>query len=159
MKHIEELHLTPKEAEGWFDNEQAVHDSNEPLTYQKQMTSPDADIILAIHHLRNRFPFHTVIRHVYGHQDDKKREKTVEKRKGPIIDDPDEVAAWTQIFGENSSIEDEPSCSTLQESEPILDQKGNVCDDNTPTTAVAVNPYLRPAPRTRELSDEAKTNV
>jgi hypothetical protein len=36
------------------------------------MIKAEADIILAIHHLRNRFPFHTSIKHIYGHQDTKK---------------------------------------------------------------------------------------
>ena len=58
--------------EQWCDNEQAVKDSNTPLKDTSMMIKVEADIILAIHHLCNRFPFHTNIQHIYGHQDTRK---------------------------------------------------------------------------------------
>ncbi len=40
--------------------------------YPSGMLKAEADIILAIHHIKKRSPYRTRIRHVYGHQDTKK---------------------------------------------------------------------------------------
>lgn len=81
LAHIQYLGLTPKEVAQWCDNEQVVKDSETPLDTPKKMLHADADMILAIHHLRNRADFHVTLRHVYGHQDTKSIEERKAKRK------------------------------------------------------------------------------
>jgi hypothetical protein len=65
----------PKEIQQWCDNESAVSDSNHPLTTPSMMIKPDADILLAIHHLRSHMEQHCTIHctHIYGHQDTRRR--------------------------------------------------------------------------------------
>ena len=53
------------------------------------MIKAEADIILAIHHLCNRFPFHTNIKHIYGHQDTKKPKRHIPQ------DEPSQPTAET----------------------------------------------------------------
>jgi ribonuclease HI len=72
LHHLDLLNITPKMVEQWCDNKQAVKDSTTTTDGPSMMIKAEADIILAIHHLRNRFPFHTNIKHIYGHQDTKK---------------------------------------------------------------------------------------
>jgi len=61
--------------EQWCDNEQAVKASTTTLNGPSMMIKAEADTILAIHHLRNRFPFHTNIQHIYRHQDTRKSKR------------------------------------------------------------------------------------
>ena len=73
--HIRQLGITPKEIQQWCDNESAVSDSNRPLVTPAAMIKPDADILLAIHHLRSHMERHCTIHctHIYGHQDTRPR--------------------------------------------------------------------------------------
>ena len=68
--------MTPLEIQQWCDNESAVNDSNRPLYTPSAMGKPDADLLLAIHHLRATMEDTSSIicRHIYGHQDTKRRE-------------------------------------------------------------------------------------
>jgi hypothetical protein len=72
LHHLDFLNMTPTMADQWRNNEQAVQDKIRPIKDPSKMLKAKADIILAIHHLKNQLPFHTRIRHVYGHQDTKK---------------------------------------------------------------------------------------
>jgi hypothetical protein len=69
LHHLDLLNITPTMVEQWCDNKQAVKDSTTTLDGPSMMIKAKADIILAIHHLCNRFPFHTNIQHIYRHQD------------------------------------------------------------------------------------------
>jgi hypothetical protein len=71
LHHLDPLNNTPKIVEEWCDKKQAVKDSTTTLDGPSMMIKAEADIILAIHHLHNRFPFHTNIQHIYEHQDTK----------------------------------------------------------------------------------------
>jgi hypothetical protein len=77
LHHLDLLNITPKMVEQWCDNKQAVKDSTTTTDGPSMMIKVEADIILAIHHLRNRFPFHTNIKHIYGHQDTKKPKRHI----------------------------------------------------------------------------------
>ncbi|KAL3762232.1 hypothetical protein ACHAWU_004770 [Discostella pseudostelligera] len=52
-----------------------VNDSNKPLYTPSAMIKPDADLLLAIHHLRSQMErtISITCRHIYGHQDTKRR--------------------------------------------------------------------------------------
>ena len=71
LHHLDLLNITPKIVEEWCDKKQAVKDSTTTLDGPSMMIKAEVDKILAIHHLHNRFPFHTNIQHIYGHQDTK----------------------------------------------------------------------------------------
>ncbi len=77
LHHLDLLNIMPKMVKQWCDNEQAVKDSTTTPDGPSMMIKVEADIILAIHHLRNRFPFHTNIKHIYGHQDTKKPKRHI----------------------------------------------------------------------------------
>ncbi len=72
LHHLDFFNMTPTMADQWCNNEQAVKDTTRPIKDPSRMLKAKADIILAIHHLKNQLPFHRRIRHVYGHQDTKK---------------------------------------------------------------------------------------
>ena len=88
LHHLDHLNITPKMVEQWCDNEQAVKDCTATLDGPSMMIKAEADIILAIHHLRNRFPFHTNIQHIYGHQDTRKprRHNFQDKTSQPTLE-------------------------------------------------------------------------
>jgi hypothetical protein len=67
LHHLNFLNMTPTMADQWCNNKQAVKDTTRPIEDPNGMLKAKADIILAIHHLKNQLPFHTRIRHVYGH--------------------------------------------------------------------------------------------
>jgi hypothetical protein len=71
LLHIRQLGITPREIQQWCDNESAVSDSKHPLITPTAMIKPDADVLLAIHHLRSHMERHCTIHctHIYGHQD------------------------------------------------------------------------------------------
>ena len=52
------------------------------------MIKADADLILAIHHLKNNLKFPVDCRHVYGHQDGKNKKKQ-EKRERALVEEQD----------------------------------------------------------------------
>lgn len=51
LRHVQYLNITPQHIQQWCDNESAVNDSNKPLYTPSAMIKPDADLLLAIHHL------------------------------------------------------------------------------------------------------------
>jgi hypothetical protein len=75
LLHVRQLGLTPREIQQWCDNESAVKDCIHPLSSPAAMIKPDADILLAIHHLRTQMEKHCTIHcsHIYGHQDTRTR--------------------------------------------------------------------------------------
>jgi hypothetical protein len=72
LHHLVFLNMTPTMADQRCNNKQVVKDTTRPIEDPSRMLKAKADIILAIHHLKNQLPFHTRIRHVYGHQNTKK---------------------------------------------------------------------------------------
>jgi len=76
LMHVSHLGLTHTQIQQWCDNESAVNDSNTPLYTPSSMVKPDADILLAIHHLKSQLEAHCSVscRHIYGHQDTKRRD-------------------------------------------------------------------------------------
>ena len=87
LHHLDYLNMTPKMVDQWCDNLQAVKDMTNPIRDPSNMLKVETDIILAIHHLKNRTPYQTRIRHVYGHQDMRKStpntDTTYPKQGGP----------------------------------------------------------------------------
>jgi hypothetical protein len=75
LMHVRQLGITPTEIQQWCDNESAVSDSNHPLITPTANIKPDADILLAIHHLQSHMEQHCMIHctHIYGHQDTRQR--------------------------------------------------------------------------------------
>jgi hypothetical protein len=53
LHHLNFLNTTPTMADQWCDNEQAVKDTTIPIENPSRMLKAKADIILAIHHLKN----------------------------------------------------------------------------------------------------------
>ena len=89
MNEVTQRGLLPRSTVQWCDNEKAVEAASKPPANPSGMLSADADIILAIHHLRERYPGRYEVRHVYAHQDTRKaptapRQK---KKKGGIVID------------------------------------------------------------------------
>ena len=76
LSHIQYLGMTPREIQHWCDNKSAVDDSNRPLSTPSAMGKPDADLILAIHHLRAIMETKMTVRcrHIYDHQDTRERD-------------------------------------------------------------------------------------
>ena len=67
---IQFLNLKPVEIQQWCDSKSAVDNSNLNLSTPGAMISPDADILLAIQHLRLQMVSSTITcQHVYRHQD------------------------------------------------------------------------------------------
>ena len=81
MSHLEELNITPSEVVHWCDNEQSVRNTRERPYHASAMIASDADLVLAIHHLKSVLPYPVDCRHVYGHQDDNKRKAKREEKK------------------------------------------------------------------------------
>ena len=82
--------MTPKEVQHWCDNERAVIGSSNDINSPKSMLGADADILLAIQHIRRSVSYTLRIGHVYGHQDTrtvKDKSQSVETRKKGILFD------------------------------------------------------------------------
>jgi len=89
LSHLDYLNITPKEVTHWCDNERSVIKCQEEPWSAQDMIAPDADLILAIHHLKSQLNYPTVFRHVYGHQDSKKPKKGgAGKPVNPFLDQP-----------------------------------------------------------------------
>jgi len=80
LSHLEELNITPSEVVHWCDNEQSVRNTRERPYHASAMIASDADLVLAIHHLKSVLPYPVDCRHVYGHQDDDKRKAEREEK-------------------------------------------------------------------------------
>ena len=68
------------------------------------MIKADADLILAIHHLKNNLKFPVDCRHVYGHQDGKNKKKQ-EKRERALAEEREGNSYETEA--ESSESEEE----------------------------------------------------
>jgi hypothetical protein len=80
LKHIEYLDMSPEEVTHWCDNEGAVGATNtKALQTPKDALAPDADIILAILHHKQKTGLNSECKHVLSHQDTKKRKTKEEK--------------------------------------------------------------------------------
>lgn len=71
LKQITALQTQPQRLDQWCDNKAAVDRSNSSLYTPGSRIQPDADILMAIHHVQTMMEGTTDItcRHVYGHQD------------------------------------------------------------------------------------------
>jgi hypothetical protein len=124
LLHVQYLGLTPLEIQQWCDNESAVNDSNRPLCTPSAMGKADADLLLAIHHLRSAMEDKTKImcRHIYGHQDTKQRD-------GPRIlqdehttgteDNQGEEEYITPFWETNSTVTADPSTRKRTHTLPV----------------------------------------
>ena len=80
LYHMQYLGMDPEETvTQWFDNESGVQTSNRAPVTGKDMMQPEADLLLAIHHLKSKLAFSAVSRHVRGHQDARTRRKQTEE--------------------------------------------------------------------------------
>ena len=71
LKQLLDSGIRPEQLHQWCDNKAAVDRSNSGLTYPGAMLNADADVILAIGHVRKQLSGRTniICRHIYGHQD------------------------------------------------------------------------------------------
>jgi len=129
--HVCQLGLTPQEIHQWCDNESAVNDSNRPLCTPGAMVKPDADILLAIHHLRTYMESRCTIlcRHIYGHQDTRRRTPAVFSHddKSQIADDHLSSPSW--LFPTDEAVdedikEDIPTTPTIHDPTVSLSRPG-----------------------------------
>ena len=67
------LDLQPDRAQFWCDNQAAIDEASPRRTAPGRMVRSDADIILAIRSLVNKFDGRVTFHHVYGHQDTRRR--------------------------------------------------------------------------------------
>jgi hypothetical protein len=82
LKHIEYLGLEPEETERWIDNLTAVRASDPSFQMRpRNMIDPDADLVLAIQAITKSLTRADSCKHVYSHQDERKRERNKEKKR------------------------------------------------------------------------------
>ena len=150
LHHLDLLNITPKMVEQWCDNEQAVKDSSTTPAGPSMMIKAEADIILAIHHLRNRFPFHTNIKHIYGHQDTRKSKRHIPQDKNS--QPTKEVDTPSNNPQANPPFRTEPFLTNVrdpQQSLPIEVQINIACDGiATETTRIALGAATPPIHQT-----------
>ena len=79
LSQLDYLNMTPSDVLHWCDNEQSVASTAKPPSYAGGMLDADAHLVLAIHTLKSKLPFPVDCRHVYGHQDDKKKRKKMKE--------------------------------------------------------------------------------
>ena len=79
LKHIEFLGLKPEEIDQWCDNKAAVTKCDLDTLPPKERIAPEADIILAIHHLKQKLKVPIRCGHVYGHQDGKNKSQSTKR--------------------------------------------------------------------------------
>jgi hypothetical protein len=81
LKHIDYLGLDPEEVNRWIDNLTGAVKSADVDEYykHKHMLNPDANVVLAIHHIIRSVKFKDSCHHVYSHQDERERGKVKEK--------------------------------------------------------------------------------
>jgi ribonuclease HI len=150
LHHLDLLNITPKMVEQWCDNEQAVKDSTTTPDGPSMMIKAEADIILAIHHLHNRFPFHTNIKHIYGHQDTKKPTRHIPQDK--TSQPTKEVDTPSNNPQASPPVRTEPFLThvrDLQQSLPIKVQINIACNGiATETTRIALGTATPPIHQT-----------
>jgi hypothetical protein len=123
LKHLEYKNVTPTMVQHWCDNERGVISSNTPPWCPADMMKADADLVLAIHHLKSTLPFPVKCQHVYGHQDSKKRKKKEEEKEDlkSKLSEADSKRSPTpptisKLFGLDN--ENEPLISANQQAAP-----------------------------------------
>ena len=94
LSHIEHSGMTPTEVEHWCDNERSVISSTLPPSTPSKMITADADLVLAIHRIKASLTMPVHCRHMYEHQDTKKRKdkekkETEEKSKSKVANQID----------------------------------------------------------------------
>ena len=85
------------------------------------MIAPDADLILAIHHLKSQLNYPTVFRHVYGHQDSKRPKKSgAGKPVNPFLD---QAAAEEEVQESPSDSEssNDSTCTIDNAEQSVID--------------------------------------
>ena len=104
LRSIEHWGLKPESVEHWCDNERSVMNTEEAPYGASSTTRADADLVLAIHHLKQKLSYPVKCRHVYGHQDGKNKGKKKEatkvresKEEEPKMDMDPAVAAMFQL--------------------------------------------------------------
>ena len=164
LRHIGELGMTPREVAQWCDNLSAVESSNNPIFSPRGMLLPDADVILAIHHLKSRLPFLVNCRHVYGHQDTrKKKADKKEKTTGMVIENPLEQ----QATAEAKQVTTQPDSDDI---ESLPDDNNNSFSDESaiselfpcfaqPAVSTTRNPYIKQPQPQPKLTRQAKLNI
>ena len=84
LHHMEQLGMDPEtEVTQWCDNQAGIENCNHPPQSKKDVLAPEGDLILAIHHLKQRLRGEVIHRHVNGHQDTKRkkgRKSTADER-------------------------------------------------------------------------------
>ena len=104
LKHIEFLGMSASEINMWCDNEAAVDKCSGSLWSPKQMIQPEADILLAIHAIRQYFSSsgtQVTCRHIYAHQDTRRRpHPAVLDSDSRSMEDPLSHTATTPIANE-----------------------------------------------------------
>ena len=74
LHHMHHLGIIPTgPSTQWFDNQGGVQKSNKELKTGTDKMQPEADILMAIQHLKKKLPFDVTSQHVRGHQDSKRR--------------------------------------------------------------------------------------
>jgi len=150
LHHLDLLNITPKMVEQWCYNKQAVKDSTTTPDGTSMMIKAEADIILAIHHLRNRFLFHTNIKHIYGHQDTKKPKRHIPQDE--TSQPTKEVDTPSNNSRASPPVRTEPFLTHVRDPQqplPIKVQINIACDGiATETTRIALGtatpPFIRP---------------
>ena len=148
LYHLDHSGCSAAEAEHWCDNDRAVAGSNRPLTTPKGMLSADADVVLAIHALRQRLVHEIPCRHVYGHQDERNRKRLSERastKVGMVISGEEELIHTTS----------EPSPHNRLRTHEALPTSTDTPSERTP---LAEDLFL--SPRTTKIPrDELPLNV
>ncbi len=115
LLHIQQLGITPMEIQMWFNNESAVSNSNSVISSPSKMTQPDADILLAIHHLRSEMERRCKIHcsHIYGHQDTR-------RRRSPVVLEASTDALSDSASTATATVESHGTWSVSPPSSPAL---------------------------------------
>ena len=80
LYHIDYLGMDPAELlTQWFDNASGVWKLNQPLKTGRDKIQPEADLIMAYHHLKSKLQCGVRSRHVRGHQDTKRKKKPLQE--------------------------------------------------------------------------------
>ena len=106
LKHLATAEIKTGIIYQWCDNEAAVNRSNEGLYGPGEMLRPDADILLALTETKNEMEETTkvICRHVYGHQDTRKR-----PAKEPETDEDEGLGVE---WGNENEVADKPHSET-----------------------------------------------
>lgn len=162
LTHLQHLGITPQGVQHWCNNESAVNDCNKGLHTPAAMGKPDADLVLAIHHIRTIMEKRTrvVCQHIYGHQDTKKRGilqifgglPTTEV--GTTAMDPDDGSStdsWDEALGFDT-IQNTQATTQMNTHRPLLVLANIEADRIASETAkLALGEYNTELPQTLQL--------